>query len=84
MSPILDKYKIFAKVLHRLIKFEEEHDGEATEHVHSRDRPNLCAKMMPRSPKNDPRSIFTTDVNLTTSKTPIASFHPNQMISIKW
>ncbi len=28
ISPILDEYKIFAKVLHPLIKFDQKHDGE--------------------------------------------------------
>ncbi len=54
--PILDVYTIFKKVRHLLIKFDEKHDGEVTK---PQDRPNLCAKMMLRSPKNDPRSIFT-------------------------
>ncbi len=33
VSPILDKYKIFAKVPHPLIKFDEKHDDEVTEPI---------------------------------------------------
>ncbi len=33
ISPILNKYKIFAKVPYPLIKFDEKHDGEVAEHI---------------------------------------------------
>ncbi len=33
ISHVLDEYKLFAKVPHPLIKFDEKHDGEVTEPV---------------------------------------------------
>ncbi len=33
VSPILDEYKIFAKVPHPSIKVDQKHDGEVTEPV---------------------------------------------------
>ncbi len=74
VSPILDEYKIFAKVPYPLIKFDKKHKDEVTRACtvnHIRDRPRLCAKMMSRTPKNDPGSILTTDEDSTTSKTAI-------------
>ncbi len=59
---------------HPLIKVDQKHDGEVTEPVqknHSQDRPILSAKMVPQSLKINPRSIFTRDVNFTTTKTVI-------------
>ncbi len=33
VSPILDEYKIFVKVPHPVIKFDQKHDGEIAEPI---------------------------------------------------
>ncbi len=41
ISPILDEYKIFAKVPHPLIKCDQKHDGKVTESVRQTNK-NCC------------------------------------------
>ncbi len=54
---IFDKYKIFAKVPHPIVKFDEKHDDEVAGSCmanHSLVSPKFCPKMGTRAPKNCP------------------------------
>ncbi len=60
ISPVLDDYKIFAKVLHPLIKFDKKYDSEVNEPIQQtilKISSIFVQKLCLDHPKNDPHQF---------------------------